>query len=77
VAEDGGGGEVVPLDLAHQVVVNVRLPRHLADWISLLTQTEGKKIELEGEDLSLSLSLVLLRTVALTLVGDGEERGNI
>jgi hypothetical protein len=57
VAEDGGGGEVVPLYLAHQVVVNVRLPRHLADWISLLTQTEGKKIELEGEDLSLSLSL--------------------
>jgi hypothetical protein len=29
VADDGGGGEVVALDLAHQVLVHVRLPRHL------------------------------------------------
>jgi hypothetical protein len=29
VAEDGGGGEVVALDVAHQVLVHVRLPRHL------------------------------------------------
>jgi hypothetical protein len=29
VAEDGGGGEVVALDLAHQVLVDVSLPRHL------------------------------------------------
>lgn len=29
VADDGGGGEVVALDLAHQVLVDVRLPRHL------------------------------------------------
>jgi hypothetical protein len=41
---------VVPLDLAHQVVVDVRLPRHLAaDQISPLTQTQGT--------ISLSLSL--------------------
>lgn len=30
VADDGGGGEVVALDLAHEVLVDVRLPRHLA-----------------------------------------------
>lgn len=29
-AEDGGGAEVLAIDLAHQVVVDVRLPRHLA-----------------------------------------------
>lgn len=29
VADDGGGGEVVAVNLAHQVVVDVRLPRHL------------------------------------------------
>jgi len=30
VADDGGGGEVVALDLAHEVLVDVRLPRHPA-----------------------------------------------
>ena len=29
MADDGGGGEVVAVDLAQQVVVHVRLPRHL------------------------------------------------
>lgn len=27
--DDGRGGEIVAVDLAHQVLVNVRLPRHL------------------------------------------------
>jgi hypothetical protein len=30
VADDGGGAEVLAIDLAQQVVVDVRLPRHLA-----------------------------------------------
>jgi hypothetical protein len=29
-ANDGGGGELLAIDVAHQVVVDVRLPRHLA-----------------------------------------------
>jgi acetyl-CoA carboxylase alpha subunit len=28
VAEDGGGGEALALDVAEQVLVHVRLPRH-------------------------------------------------
>ena len=30
MAYDGGGGEMLAFDLAHQVLVDVRLPRHLA-----------------------------------------------
>jgi hypothetical protein len=30
VADDGRGGEMLAVDLAHQVVINVRLPRHLS-----------------------------------------------
>lgn len=29
MAEDSGGGEVITLDLRHQVIIYVRLPRHL------------------------------------------------
>ena len=28
LADDGGGGEAVAFDFAHQVLVHVRLPRH-------------------------------------------------
>jgi hypothetical protein len=36
MAYDGGGGEVLAVDLAQQVVVDVRLPRHLAPSSLLL-----------------------------------------
>ena len=29
LTENSGGGEVVAFDIAHKVVINVRLPRHL------------------------------------------------
>lgn len=31
MSDDGGGGEMLAVDLTHQVIVNVRLPRHLLD----------------------------------------------
>jgi hypothetical protein len=42
VAEDGGGGEVVALDLAHQVLVDVRLPRHLRSSLVCLQERRGE-----------------------------------
>lgn len=38
LADDGGGGQVVALHLAHQVLVDVLLPRHLR---SLEREREG------------------------------------
>jgi hypothetical protein len=34
VTDDGGGAEMLSFDLAHQVLVDVRLPRHLAPRLS-------------------------------------------
>lgn len=36
LADDGGGGEVVALDFAEQVVVDVGLPRHDSDLSGFL-----------------------------------------
>jgi hypothetical protein len=32
VADDGSGSEGITLDVTHQVVINVHLPRHF-DWL--------------------------------------------
>lgn len=43
LADDGGGGEVVAFDFAHQVLVHVLLPQHLVPLIDslLLCSREG------------------------------------
>jgi hypothetical protein len=36
VADYGGRAQVVALDLAHEVLIDVRLPRHPVQWLLLL-----------------------------------------
>ena len=62
VAEDGGGGQILTVDLAHQVIVDVRLPRHLSLSLSFLSLSLNSASILRGLSLfdSFYLSPILL-----------------
>lgn len=40
-ADDGGGGELLTLNIAHEVIIDVGLPRHCSSFRCSSSRTEG------------------------------------
>jgi hypothetical protein len=67
VADDGGGAEVLAFDVAQQVVIDVRLPRHVAPRSSSCS----------GDDFASSAGVCLVRTRCLGWTAGTGVLGNI